>query len=95
MQRPDTPWSLNRLFEGILNSLVDYFGGFSPRILPQVSSQNLSQTLPHSPEHPQNDPLEIPAKVAKQYIHRPRCKIYLGERTNTIKAKHTAKTKNS
>ena len=34
-----TPWSLNRLFKGILNSLVDYFGGvfstdFTPSFLP-------------------------------------------------------------
>ena len=42
-----TPWSLNRLFKGMLNSLVDYFGGvFSTDFTPIF----LSKSLPSTPK---------------------------------------------
>ena len=60
-KKTPTPWSLNRLFKGILNSLVDYRRGVFSM---DVSQKSLPNT-PNSPEHPQNGPLKFPEKVAK------------------------------
>ena len=61
-----TPWSLNRLFKGILNDIGNYFGGvFSLGVTRMFVQNSLPKAAPNSPEHPQHDPLKFPENVAK------------------------------